>query len=168
MWQAKFDDLRQHYGTPITVLILLLALGASIWWKWDHIAKLPGVASLIARFTGNSEPLSPKPLPVNFRVSYLAERRDGTLELGVLNNKLSDLLIAPTGIVQMLRRFAKARRTKRAALWSEIKSRGKENHDRLHSLACFLEGLKKSSFFGKYAQDLNEIQQVVEAKEHKL
>jgi hypothetical protein len=58
-WKASFERIRQRYGMPAAVLLALSVAGGLVWWKWDDIAKRPGVESILARFTQRALPTAP-------------------------------------------------------------------------------------------------------------
>jgi hypothetical protein len=58
-WKAIFVWLAERIGRLGAVLVLLLASVLLIWWQSDHIAKLPGVESLLAWFNQRALPTAP-------------------------------------------------------------------------------------------------------------
>jgi len=45
---------------------LVVLSGFGIWWEWDHVSKLPGIAPLVARIT---EKALPKAVPGKFNIA---------------------------------------------------------------------------------------------------
>jgi hypothetical protein len=46
---SEFGKLRDYVGTLPAALIISVLLIILIWWKWDELAKKPGIAELLAR-----------------------------------------------------------------------------------------------------------------------
>jgi len=46
---AEFGVVRQQVGGAAAVLIAVLLAAGWIWWKWDDLAKRPGVSAVLAR-----------------------------------------------------------------------------------------------------------------------
>jgi hypothetical protein len=162
-WEASFNQLRQRFGTFGAVLLTLLVIGVLIWWKWEDIAKRPGIQRFIARLTRR-----PTGRLTDLRIKLFEESRDEIGKLREINCNLSDLLISPMGIHRMLEQFAAAPASERGGLWPKIKSKADETHNRLHRLYGSLETLTTIGFFGRYPRVLNDIGRVIDAKQHSL
>ena len=48
---AQFGNLRTEVGLIPAVLIVLALVSVLAWWKWDELAKRPGVTQLLARLS---------------------------------------------------------------------------------------------------------------------
>jgi hypothetical protein len=95
----------------------------------------------------------------------IAIRREIGGVMSDFNVRLSDLLIAPTGIAYLLDEYAAAPTDEK---WRRIKARAQANHERLENLYAALETLAKILFFGRDPSTINDIKQVIDAKMHHL
>jgi hypothetical protein len=46
-WRDTFVRLRQSIGVPLTLALLFATFCGLVWWKWDEIAKKPGVDTVV-------------------------------------------------------------------------------------------------------------------------
>ena len=44
-----FGKVREIVGTTVAVVLALLCLAVLAWWRWDALAKKPGIAGLLRR-----------------------------------------------------------------------------------------------------------------------
>jgi Flp pilus assembly protein TadD len=84
-------------------------------------------------------------------------------ELARLNVDLNDLYIAQHGILELLKDYH-VDITKAQERWRQVKTRARENRDRLQKIYRELENLRGSSYFGKEPWVENSVQRIVAAK----
>ncbi len=74
-WKASFDRLRQRFGLPIALLLVLTVIGGLVWWQWDDIAKRPGIEAFVAWFHQKALPTAPSGR-LTVAVAHLAKDKD--------------------------------------------------------------------------------------------
>lgn len=58
-WKASFRQMRKQFGWPAAALITLSSAVGFVWWKWDEIAKRPGIEWALERFQQKPLPTAP-------------------------------------------------------------------------------------------------------------
>jgi hypothetical protein len=57
-WPEAYFQMRQLIGARGAILLLAVAVILLVWWKWEDIAKRPGVNWVISRFRRKAIPLA--------------------------------------------------------------------------------------------------------------
>lgn len=74
----------EHLGLTGTVAFAVLLAILALWWNWEKIQKLPGIAGYLAHRSRRPLPLAPLPRPVRGRfsvaVAHLENDQDGEHE----------------------------------------------------------------------------------------
>ncbi len=74
-WKASFERVRQRFGLPVAILLILSVAGGLVWWNWDDIAKRPGVDWVIAHFSQHAVPIA-EAGHVTIAVTHLENDKD--------------------------------------------------------------------------------------------
>jgi hypothetical protein len=74
-WMASFRRIRQRFGLPVAILLVLSVAGGFVWWNWDDIAKRPGVDWVTARLHQNAVPHA-EAGRVTIAVAHLEDDKD--------------------------------------------------------------------------------------------
>jgi hypothetical protein len=103
-------------------------------------------------------PPAPQRVPEDLQIELVREIGGQVSKFTI---KLNDLLTAPYGIANLLAEYQKEQTDE---LWQAIKKRAEANHQKLENLYGTLETLKGMGFLGQYADLLNQIDRVIDAK----
>jgi hypothetical protein len=94
-WKATFDRLRNRFGAPVAILLVLTLAGGLVWWNWDDISKRPGIIELLSW-------LSERPIPkvqpghLTIALAHLEDDKDNgfekLIEDTISSNNYADLI----------------------------------------------------------------------------